>query len=61
MNGAPRLVVEIQLEQPPVFTILAATLADELRLRLWLGRSGALRHVPAIVDAALDELDRRAA
>ena len=55
----PAVVVTLNLEGRPSVTIQAATLADEHRLRLWLHRSGALRDLSALVQAALEELDRR--
>jgi hypothetical protein len=58
----PRLVIELELERHHGRIFLVAdTLEDELRLRLWLRRSAAFAALPALVERLLDDLDRSAA
>jgi hypothetical protein len=55
-------VIELELERHHGRIFLVAdTLEDELRLRLWLRRSAAFAALPALVERLLDDLDRSAA
>jgi hypothetical protein len=56
---APVLVLEVTLEEPPRVTIRAVSHEDELRLRHWLRRAGAVNRLAEAVRAALVELDQR--
>lgn len=57
----PMLVVTVGLEGAADVRLEACTREDEIRLREWLRRTGALRHLEAVVALLLDDLDRREA
>jgi hypothetical protein len=59
VRAAPALVLVLPLEQSAGMRLDACTREDELRLRAWLRRTGALRALPRIVTRALDELDEQ--
>jgi len=62
VNGAPLLVVRVELEELPVAIVIATSEEDEQRLRVWLSTPAARRHVLQAVEDALDALaERRAA
>ena len=55
---APVLVLELALEDAdPRVTLHAGSYEDELRLRTWLGRAGAVAALGFALEQALRELD----
>jgi hypothetical protein len=55
----PTLLIRYELERDrALIVLLADTHEDELRLRLWLRSSTALRLLPRLLARLLDELDR---
>jgi hypothetical protein len=53
----PSVVIELPLEQPGRITLVAHTLEDERRLRVWLRRSREFQRLPGILARLLDDLD----
>jgi hypothetical protein len=57
MSYPPRLIIELEYEQPGRIVLHAATLEDERRLRFWLRRASAMEALPEIAARLLDDLD----
>ena len=53
----PALIVELELDQTGRIFLAADSHKDELRLRGWLRRSNAFRHLPTLLERLLDDLD----
>jgi hypothetical protein len=53
----PRLLIEVELEQPARFVLDCDTDEDERRLRCWLHRTRALEVVGEIVPLLIEQLD----